>query len=89
MNDLLLITTKGCEACKKMNELILKSLDQLNVNIRYMTKDKDEVPIETLRDNLVTDFPTTLFIKNDKVVDKLIGTKPVFKILLLLTRYFD
>lgn len=88
-NLILLITTKGCEGCSIMNNVILKSLDQLTTNIKYVTTDVTECDKKLLMEHKVTDFPTTLFFRNGIFVDKFVGTKSVFKTILTLTKHFN
>ena len=85
MKEILLITTVGCEGCEIMQNSIKEALDS--------TKKKDitfrESNYKTLRqmekklynELHLSDFPTTVFIKDGKVVRKEIGTKPAIVVL--------
>lgn len=88
-NKLLLITTEGCEGCSILNKLVLDSLELLETNIEYTVKDVSEVPKKLIRAELITDFPTLLFYKDDEIIHKIVGTTTKYKLVLLLTRNFD
>lgn len=70
-----LVTTIGCEACKIMRGILS---DIINSD-GFEKIDFEEIPFNETTDsfikqNEITDFPTICFIKDELVVDKLIGT---------------
>lgn len=73
---ILLITTKGCEACQVMNNIIERAIYLYGKEVKYEIKDKDEVGIKFLKDKEINDFPTTVFYQNDNIVFITTGTKP-------------
>ena len=73
-----LIKTHGCTACKCMEHLLERAIDNTNIklNIVYF----DETP-EFIKTNVVlTDFPTTVFIDNNFIRYNFVGTKSIKKI---------
>lgn len=78
------MTTKGCEGCKIINDLIKQTL--LNYeDIEYEVKDKSEVSDKLLKANYVNDFPATFLIRNDEIKFVFVGTRPVP----VIARYID
>lgn len=76
MNRIVLLTTEGCEACKIMQSIVSSAyLEARPENTSFGCYDFKEQEVEKLvNDNDITDFPTTLLIKDEKVVFKIIGT---------------
>lgn len=83
-----LITTKGCEGCKIMNNIIQRALDLYEKPVDYEIKDKDNVDIEFLKKHHITDFPTTILYQDDIIVFITTGTKPVEQIKKAMTLHF-
>lgn len=77
MNRVVLITTEGCEGCNIMKRIVFTAyLDAKVENVSFGEYDFREREVEDIvRDNNISDFPTTLFIKENKVIDKIIGTR--------------
>lgn len=74
-NVIRLITTEGCEGCIIAERLINKAISVAEVDIFFEVIDcLDPYYYDFIRQNNITDYPTTLYIVNDKVVDKTIGT---------------
>lgn len=88
-NEITLITTKGCEGCSIMNNVILKSLDNLNIPVTYKVKDISEISKDFIIRYNITDFPTTLIFVNDKYIEKITGTKAIFYMVKLFVKNFD
>ena len=86
---ILLITTKGCEACKILNSLIQKAISEYDSNIEYSIKDKDEIDIKFLKEHHINDFPTTIFYQDNIIVFIFIGTKPIAMIKKYMLLHFD
>lgn len=77
MNRVVLITTEGCEGCNIMKRIVSNAyLDAKVENVSFGEYDFREREVEDIvKDNNISDFPTTLFIKENKVIDKIIGTR--------------
>lgn len=76
-SKLLLIVTKGCEACKIANNLTKAAISNSNVDIVYEVTDVKQVSSALLKEVNVRDFPTTIMFKEGNVVDSYSGTKPI------------
>lgn len=84
MKKILVITTKGCEGCRIINNLIKQALTNYK-DVEYETKDKSEVSDKLLKANYVNDFPATFLIRNNEVKFVFVGTRPVP----VISRYID
>lgn len=74
-----LITTYKCSACK-YQECILKEVLKEHKNIELKVIDFSKVP-EFIKINVIlTDFPTTIFVKDDVIKYHFVGTKANRKI---------
>ena len=76
MKYLYLITTKGCQGCKIMKDI----LDNNFSNIRIRVQDVRFVPLCIKTNVKLTDFPTLVFIKDDVIMYHFSGTKSARKI---------
>lgn len=76
-SKLLLIVTEGCEACRIANNLTEAAISNSNVDIVYEVTDVKQASSALLKKAKVKDFPTTILIKNDDVIDSYSGTKPI------------
>ena len=75
MNVIRLITTEGCEGCVIAERLIKKAISVAKVKIYLEVIDcLDPYYYDFIKQNNITDYPTTLYIVNGKVIDKTIGT---------------
>ena len=88
MNKIVLITTKGCAGCNIMHRLIREALKSTSKKIEFSIRDKDEVGKKWLAQNQITDFPTTIFIKDGIIKFKYVGTNPAIVILRWIDVYF-
>lgn len=86
---ILLITTKGCEACKIMDRIIQRALDDFDKLVEYEIKDKDNVDIEFLKEHHIDDFPTVVFYQGDSMVFMTSGTKPAAVMKTYMNIHFD
>lgn len=82
MNKLLLITTKGCEACK-IQERIIDSAIKLSIDkyhidfkISIFSESNSIKYVQNLSnvELMITDFPTTVFLINDNYKTHVVGT---------------
>ena len=81
MNKIVLITTKGCEGCNIMHKNIKQALENTSKKIEYITKDISDLTKAEKAKLKSSDFPTVLFVKNNSIVRKEIGTKPYIVVL--------
>lgn len=86
---ILTITTKGCIGCYIIQNLVKEAIDLYGTRILYYAKDVSEIDKEFLKKNNIVDFPTTLFLKDEVVQDKFIGTKPATIILRLINKVYS
>ena len=85
----LLITTKGCEACRIMDNIIQLALDNYDSQVDYEIKDKDNIDIEFLKEKHIDDFPTTILYQDNRIVFMFVGTKPAEVVRKYMTIHFD
>lgn len=75
-NRVVLITTEGCEACMFMQRIVAKAYSDAKVEDTsigvYDVQDREVEDLIIKND--IKDFPTTLFIKDGQVIDKVLGT---------------
>lgn len=76
-SKLLLIVTEGCEACRIANNLTKTAIAKSNVNTIYEVTDVTQASSALLKEAKVKDFPTTILLKDDKIIDSYSGTKPI------------
>lgn len=79
-----LITTKGCEACHIMTEIMLTVLDELN-GVTLIVRDVSEIPMFIQAKVSLHDFPTLVFIKEDIIKYHVSGTMSKDKIKTILS----
>lgn len=85
MNKILLLTTKGCEGCFIMENNTTQAVDNSSKNIKLIVKDKYDVSKVFLKENKIVDFPTVLFMKDEKVIFKYAGSMPS----IVVSRWID
>lgn len=85
MNKILLITTKGCEGCSIMHKSIKQALNCTSKTIEYVVKDITELAKEEKSKLKTSDFPTTIFYKNNRITRKEVGTRPY----IVVVRWID
>lgn len=76
-SKLLLIITEGCEACAIAHNLTESAIKFSNIDIDYQVVDVVQAPPSLLKEAKVKDFPTTILIKDGKIIDSYSGTKPI------------
>lgn len=81
MNKIILVTIEGCEGCKIMNNIINKALTFLAIPIKFDKLDYTSLSKDFIDTYDITDFPTTLFIKDDVLKAKIVGTANVKTVL--------
>ena len=89
MFKILILTTEGCEACDiakcNVNAAIVQSS---NIEITREVKDWHEMDKSFINANKIKDFPAVLYICDDIVVNKTIGTYPSIVYLRWINMYF-
>lgn len=85
MNKIVLITTKGCEGCNIMHKNIKQALENTSKKIEYITKDISDLTKAEKAKLKSSDFPTTLFYKDTRLVRKEVGTRPY----IVVVRWID
>ena len=89
MNKILLITTKGCGACKTMRNLISSALKEVkNKKIQFDEQDVSKLDKGFLKENEITDFPTMVFFRNENLVFQYSGTMPAIVIFRWIENFF-
>lgn len=76
MNRVLIITTEGCEGCEIMKRIVSNAYLEAKVeDTSFGCYDFQENEVENIvNENNIKDFPTTLLIKDNKVVTKILGS---------------
>ena len=79
-----LITTKGCEACHIMTDIMLTVLDELK-GTTLIIRDVSEIPMFIHAKVSLNDFPTLVFIKDDVIKYHTSGTTTKDKVKTILS----
>lgn len=88
MNKILILTTRGCEACEIALRNIEIAVSQVSKKIEIDNKNWTEVNKEFISKHGITDFPTVLYFVNNKLVNKSVGTYPSAIYLRWIDMYF-
>lgn len=83
-----LLTIKGCKACYVLENIITNALNMTSKDINFVVNDMSKVSLDKLKKLNISDFPTTLFVKNNKEVYRMVGTNPVAVVLRYIDVYF-
>lgn len=91
MNDKIrLVTTKGCEACKIMNNLIRQAITKstfTHITIEIIDCENERYR-QFLNRYFVRDFPTMIFMRENQVLYKDTGTSTVNDIVKKIQYWF-
>ena len=79
-----LITTKGCEACHIMRDIMLAVLDELN-NGNLVIRDVSDIPMFIKKNVPLNDFPTLVLVKNKVIKYHASGTMSKDKVKTILS----
>lgn len=79
-----LITTKGCEACYIMTDIMLTVLDELK-DTTLIIRDVSEIPTFIKVDVPLHDFPTLVFVKDNVIKYHVSGTMSKSKVKIILS----
>lgn len=86
---IVLVTTENCASCERMKSLVNDFKDVFAKNeIESITVDKGSVTEVISEVVKLEDYPTFIFIKDDKVIGTHKGTINPFKFLIELKRIF-
>ena len=85
MNKIVLVTTKGCEGCNIMHKSIKQALNNTSKKIEYVTKDITELSKDEKSKLKTSDFPTTIFYRNNRITRQEVGTRPY----IVVVRWID
>ena len=88
MNKILILTTEGCEACEIAKRNVDVAIVQASQEIEIEVKDWHSVSKDLIVKNKVKDFPTVLYIIDDKVIHKAVGSYPSAVYLRWIDMYF-
>lgn len=88
MNIIKVFTTKGCEACNILNNILHDISDKIKYKIENIDCGNLEYK-DFMKEHNITDFPTMCFIKDNKVVGKFIGTFSKQSILSMIDRFYN
>lgn len=89
MNKILILTTKGCEACNIAKRNVDIALMQATKEIAIDEKDVSELKKDFIIKNKIKDFPTVLYYVDDKIVNKVVGSYPSAVYLRWIDMYFE
>ena len=90
-NRVIIITTKGCEACSFMQRIVAKAYSEAKIEDTSIgVYDFHDREVEDLvqKEN-ITDFPTTLLIQNGVTIYKVVGTQTKDDILKEIKKFED
>lgn len=79
-----LITTKGCEACYIMTDIMLTVLAELK-GVTLVIRDVSEIPMFIHAKVSFNDFPTLVFLKDDVIKYHVSGTMSKDKVKTILS----
>ena len=85
----MLITTKGCLGCTIARNSIKDAINKTKKSITFEEVDCNDVSKKFLKLFEITDFPTILFFKDEKLKVKKIGSVPSIVILRWIDINFD
>ena len=88
MNKILILTTEGCEACEIAKRNVDIAMSQATTEIMIQVNDWHKVSKDLIVKNKVKDFPTVLYIIDDKVIHKAVGSYPSAVYLRWIDMYF-
>ena len=90
VNKILLITTKGCEGCGIATKLIVEAIESRpEIPVEFVSKDISEFNKKWLKQNKISDFPTTILMQNDIIKFSFVGTRPSVVIARWIEVYFN
>ena len=96
MNELILVTTKGCKACEIqeniINSAIKSSINKYHIDFKISVFPENNTVkyIQELNNKeiIINDFPTTMFLVNDNYKISISGTCTKEKLMRLFDEFF-
>ena len=88
MNKILILTTEGCEACTIAEANVDIAIGQVDKVDTLEIKDWHKESKDFIVKNHIKDFPTVLYIIDDKVIHKAVGSYPSAVYLRWIDMYF-
>lgn len=88
MNKILIITTKGCEACNIAVNNVKAAIKQTSRNINLEITDYNNIDRHFLKKERIKDFPAIVYFVDDKIMNKSIGTNPIIVYLRWIDMFF-
>lgn len=76
MNKILILTTEGCEACNIAKTNVESAVTDFNKKVFIEIKDWHDIKLEFIKKEHISDFPTVIYMINEKIVHKSTGTYP-------------
>lgn len=87
MNKIIVITTKGCEGCSIAKQHIESAILQSSKEITREWIDRADAK-ELVKQNKIKDFPAVLYVVDDIIKYKAIGSYPTAIYLRWIDMYF-
>ena len=88
MYKIVIITTKGCEACNIAEDNITAAVAQSSVDVDIVLKDFHEFSSKEQKEYKLRDYPTVLYFIDNKMVYTSVGTYPVPVYIRWIDMYF-
>lgn len=88
MNKILILTTEGCEGCYIAKQNVELALLRTSKDIKVEIKDWHKIKKDFITLHEIKDFPTVLYLVNNKVVNKAIGSYPIAVYVRWIDMYF-
>lgn len=74
-----------CVSCEIMRRNLLESLNKSDVDYDFHEiSNLDSARKDFMKEHKISDFPTTIFYKGEKMIDKVVGSIAVFEILRII-----
>ena len=88
MYKIVIVTTKGCEACNIAENNITAAVAQSSVDVDIIIKDFHEFNSKEQNLYKLRDYPTVLYFADDTLVYSSVGTYPVQVYIRWIYMYF-
>lgn len=89
MNNIILVTTEGCAGCDIQKNIIEQAIscseDKYSINFQYHDVSEVDMIVKQLH---ITDFPTTILVKNGTYEYHVTGTCTKNQLIHLFNKYF-
>ena len=92
MNKIILFTTQGCEGCVIAERLLKRVVENKNIKLEvndvYDYINASEQNKHFISRYFINDYPTTVFMRDNEVLTKCIGTMSMAQIEELIKYYY-